>query len=386
MSEKRKGVFMVAIYSHPEYYPPTLNAIDQLSEIAESIIVITRNNKFSSWDFPENVELYVTGEFVSIRESEGESTIWKVQSFLRFTWTMFQLYRKRKPDWVVCYDSIPLFSAGILKRFARSGFKLWYHNHDVSEVGAMRKYSIGWFAARSEQTIFKKVDLFTLPSRERTGSFNLREFTGSLFVIPNYPSIRRYKTAGAGRQLSSGVFRMIFQGFISSGHGLEEVIEFVSAKESVHLTIIGPGDRDYVKKLKDLVLEKELSEKIFIRDVIPYHLLIKVTQLHDLGLAIHKPVNIQYRTGALASNKIYEYAACGLPVMYYNETHYRNYLSRFPWAFANDLSYERLDEQYNFIREHYNEISAAAADDFRKELNFEHVFCPVRDYLLKDTE
>jgi hypothetical protein len=63
MSGKGKKIFMVAIYSHPEYYPPTLNAIDQLSEIAESIIVVTRNNKFSSWEFPENVELHVTGEF-----------------------------------------------------------------------------------------------------------------------------------------------------------------------------------------------------------------------------------------------------------------------------------------------------------------------------------
>jgi hypothetical protein len=105
-----------------------------------------------------------------------------------------------------------------------------------------------------------------------------------------------------------------------------------------------------------------------------------------VGLAIHKPVNIAFRTAALASNKIYEYAACGLPVMYFDDEHYRNYLSRFRWAFANDLSYQRLDEQCDFIREHYAEISAAASKDFRESLNFERVFNPVKEFLLNNTE
>jgi hypothetical protein len=374
------------IYNHPEYYPPTLNAIDQLSEISDSIIVIARNNKFPSWEYPANVELHSSGDFVSIRESEAESTGWKIKSFFKFTRLAFRMCRKYKPEWVIAYDSIPLLSTRILKWFFGSSFKLWYHNHDVSEILAVRKYSIGWFANRSEQTFFNRVNLFTLPSRERTNSFELDDFKGSLFIIPNYPSIRRFELADANHDLAPASLKLLFQGFIGGGHGLEEVIDYVSHNEKVSFTIIGPGDREYVNQLKELVVRLNLKGKVFIRDAVPYQLLIDITQLHHLGLAIHKPVNIQYSTAALASNKIYEYAACGLPVLYYDDEHYKEYLSRFSWAFANDLSYEKLKTQCNFIREHYEEISTAAAKDFREALNFERVFSPVKEYLLNGGE
>jgi hypothetical protein len=386
MNAMRKRVILMLIYSHPEYYPPTLNAIDQLSEISESIIVVTRNNKFPSWEYPENAKLYVSGDFVSIRESESESTWWKIRSFLQFTWLAIRMFRKYKPEWVVAYDSIPLLTARILKWFSRSPFKLWYHNHDVSELAAMRKFSIGWFAAYSERSVFKMIDLFTLPSRERTSSFELSAFKGSMFMVPNYPSKRRYEMAEVNQNTVPVMLKLLFQGFIGGGHGLEEVIDFVSKEKSVSITIIGPGDREYVRQLKDLVSFRKLSGRVFIRDAVPYQLLIDITQLHHLGLAIHKPVNIAFRTAALASNKIYEYAACGLPVMYFDDAHYRAYLSRFSWAFANDLSYEKLEEQCNFIRDHYQKISSAAVKDFRDGLNFERVFSPVKEYLLNGAE
>jgi len=382
----RNKAFLILIYNHPEYYPPTLNAVDQLSGMAESVIIITRNNKFPSWEYPENVEIFPCGDFVSIRESEVESTWWKIKSFFNFTWKALRLYRKYRPEWVLCYDSIPLLSARIMKWFSGIPFRLWYHNHDVSEIGSARKFSIGWFSSKSEQSFFSQIDLFTLPSRERTGSFNLGGFKGSLFVIPNYPSQRRYVTSDTNVDVDPFPLRIIFQGFIGKGHGLEEMIDYVSRKEGIVFTIIGQGETEYIKQLKELVGSKNLAGRVFIRDAVPYQLLLDVTRLHHLGLAIHKPLNIQYSTAALASNKIYEYAACGLAVMYFDDPHYKAYLSRYSWAFANDLSYEKLDEQCNFIREHYQEVSSAAEKDFREKLNFERVFCPVREFLLGEVE
>ena len=46
---------LVTIYVHPEYYPPTLNAINELSLIFDEVVVVTRNLAASKWKFPENV-------------------------------------------------------------------------------------------------------------------------------------------------------------------------------------------------------------------------------------------------------------------------------------------------------------------------------------------
>ena len=183
----------------------------------------------------------------------------------------------------------------------------------------------GWLHVRAEN--FDEIDLFTLPSKERTSEFEMKDFRGKLFFIPNYPSRRRFDTVDLNRQFPAAPLRLIFQGYIGGGHGLEELIDFVSAKDLISFTIIGPGDYDYVKLLKERVQKNNASEKISIRDAVPYQLLIEVTRLHHIGVAINKPVNIQYSTAALASNKIYEYAACGLPVMYFDNEHYKSYLS-----------------------------------------------------------
>ena len=60
---------LVTIYVHPEYYPPTLNAINELSLIFDEVVVVTRNLAASKWKFPENVSLKEEGALLGLKES-----------------------------------------------------------------------------------------------------------------------------------------------------------------------------------------------------------------------------------------------------------------------------------------------------------------------------
>ncbi len=91
-----------------------------------------------------------------------------------------------------------------------------------------------------------------------------------------------------------------------------------------------------------------------MRSAVSYHELIKITQTHHVGIATHLPICIGYKTAAKASNKIYEYAASGLPVLYYNTEHYISHLSKYKWAIATDLSVQDLKKQINYIRQNYS--------------------------------
>ena len=48
---------VIALYSHPDYYPPTLNALEYLSEIYSEIVIVHRNITGFNWDYPVNVKL-----------------------------------------------------------------------------------------------------------------------------------------------------------------------------------------------------------------------------------------------------------------------------------------------------------------------------------------
>src|SRR5664279_3746457 len=80
-----KNLITVAIYTHPEFYPPLLNAIDELSGDFDELRVVTRNLYVSRWKYPDNVQLIYSGQAVEINASEKASTGWKIKSFLDFT-------------------------------------------------------------------------------------------------------------------------------------------------------------------------------------------------------------------------------------------------------------------------------------------------------------
>jgi len=151
MARKGSNKVIVAVYSHPEYYPPTLNAIANLAENYEEVIVVCRNVLKSEWEYAPNVRIHPTGEYLTIREAEAKSTAWKVSSFLRYTLTLLKEIRGNRPKLVLLYDAIPLLSFSLSKAFSNTKPFVWYHNHDVIDIGTVRKYSVGYFASKNEK-------------------------------------------------------------------------------------------------------------------------------------------------------------------------------------------------------------------------------------------
>ena len=158
----RENSIVVAVYSHPEFYPPTLNAIQELSKQFDTVFVLSRNVMKSEWVYPKNVQLIKSGKYRSIRSSENTNTFIKAISFLMFTLHFFKLIVKEKPQFVMVCDVIPLFSLFLIKKIITNKTKIWYHNHDVAEIGLCRKYSIGWFASKNENKMFPFIDIFSL--------------------------------------------------------------------------------------------------------------------------------------------------------------------------------------------------------------------------------
>ncbi len=376
-----KNAITVAIYTHPELFPPVLNALDELANLFSRITVVTRNLTKSHWEYPDAVKMVNSGEFIPIRDSEKQTTAWKVKSFVRFTRDLRRTLQKEKPGWVMCNDPISLFSFRLIRPFLRFPFCLWYHNHDVVEMEGLRKYSVGYFAVKSEKKFFGHIDLFTLPSEDRLKYFPLQELRGKIIVVPNYPSIRRMKIDSASARNPENGLKLLYQGHVGEGHGLQEIIDFVQTEPGISVTIVGPGNEDYILARRNQVKELGVGDRVVVLGAVPYSELSVITRSHHVGLAIHEPINILFRTAALASNKIYEYAAAGLPVLYYGDEHYIKHLGKYAWCFPTRLSAGELSSILQNIKENYRDLSQAAETDFREKLNFAAVFSPVISYL-----
>lgn len=371
----KNNVVVVAVYSHPEYYPPTLNAIDELALKFDEVIVLSRNVFESNWNYPQNVRLVYSGKKIGIRESEQLNIFLKVLSFLMFALKLLKLTYQKKPKLIQVCDSLPLFSLYIIKPLLNRKIKFWYHNHDVVELKYTRKFSLSWFAFHCQNKMFSNLDIFSLPSLDRKFFFPMENLKGQFYYLPNYPSIHRMLRP---KTCKNAKLKVVFQGEISRNLGIGELIDAIPMQkenELINLHLIGNIEKEFQKELLSQIQINKLSSHIILHGFTPYFDMLKLSFQCDIGWAVYtSDTTIMYNHIVTASNKIYEYAAAGLPVILYNSAQFYECLSKYQWCFFTDLSHDSLKDCFFKINENYHELSTLARHDYENELNYGKYF------------
>jgi len=113
-----------------------------------------------------------------------------------------------------------------------------------------------------------------------------------------------------------GVKKMlILQGSgINTDRGAEETVQMMQYLDNCILYIIGGGD--VFENLKKLVVDLSLSNKVIIKDKMPYQKLMRYTQIADLGLSLDKDTNLNYKYSL--PNKIFDYIQAKTPLLVSN--------------------------------------------------------------------
>jgi glycosyltransferase involved in cell wall biosynthesis len=373
---------VIAIYAHPEAYPPTLNAISELSSVFARTSIVYRPNLKENWPYPSNVVLRPSGGLMSVEDQMAATPIARYQLFGRFCAALIKTLREEAPEVVLAYDHLGLLALSVALPWLSRRPRVWYHNHDVIEPGLARRFSPAWFSERVERLMMARIDMFTLPARERERYFDMSRFRGSYFFLPNLPSAKQVLPAPSSPR-ERRKLRLIYQGRVCRGHGLEEVISLLPLTirgRDVELHLVGSVDPSFSEVLSKLLTRTELEGRVIIAGYKPYSELPALTAAADVGLAIYKGDDRMNSTVATASNKIYEYAAAGLPVIYFGTQHFIDHLSIYGWTAPWDGLPSSLPEVLAFIEENYGTMSTAALSDAR-HLNFETVFRPVKAHL-----
>ncbi len=374
---------VIAIYNHPEYYPPTLSAIEYLSCRYDKVFLVHRNVQGFDWKYPENVELVAVKKLIPVRAAEQASFTDKVSWFITFTRLFFSTVRKCDADTILIYDCLPLLSLRWIYSLIKRPVILWYHNHDVADPKYLKKWSLTWWASKAENWVFPKLDIFSLPALERKVYFPLDKLKGRFCFLPNFPSVKVYERYRL-QVKNDGIIKLLYQGSIGELHGLEEIIPLLGQTikgRELQLVLKGFVSQDYLRKLQLLAEQHGVAGRVIYIGPGGYNGVISNTASCDIGIGIHKKEDIMNQTLGTASNKIYEYAALGLPVLLYNNAHFKSSLEKFSWAFFTDCSAASLVQCLESIISNYELYSHQAVADFKETLNFEHFFLPVIDSL-----
>lgn len=98
---------------------------------------------------------------------------------------------------------------------------------------------------------------------------------------------------------------------INVDRGMEEALESILLLDNTVLLVVGSGD--VIPKLKEIVQQRKLHNKVIFVNRVPYETLLQYTACADVGISLDKDTNINYKYSL--PNKLFDYIHCGLPIV-----------------------------------------------------------------------
>ncbi|MEN8124248.1 MAG: glycosyltransferase [Bacteroidota bacterium] len=193
--------------------------------------------------------------------------------------------------------------------------KLVYDSHELfTEVPELiTRPKIRDFWLQIEKYIFPKLkNVYTV--NKKIADFYEKKYKIPVKIIRNIPpklsDIKiddnlSYKIKGDKKML-------IFQGSgINIDRGAEEAVQMMQYVNNSVLYIIGSGD--VIKNLKELIIDYNLENKVFIKNKMPYNDLMEYTKIADLGITLDKGTNLNYEYSL--PNKVFDYVKAQIPIL-----------------------------------------------------------------------
>lgn len=107
-------------------------------------------------------------------------------------------------------------------------------------------------------------------------------------------------------------FMLIIQGSgLNVQRGIEEAVLAMQWISNAVLFLVGDGD--VIPAVKKLVQDNKLTDKVRFIARLPYAELMRYTAAADLGLALDKPLSLNYQLAL--PNKVFDYIQAGTPIL-----------------------------------------------------------------------
>jgi glycosyltransferase involved in cell wall biosynthesis len=291
----------------------------------------------------------------------------------------------RRPRWIYASD---LFSTPAALILSRLGLKVLYHEHDYAHSAS------GWVSQRL-QLVRRRVAArcpCILPNEHRAALFREETCASQTIVVWNCPSIEevpRFRTPRVATSL-----RLFYVGVIGPTMlPLNILAALEGMPANVQLVIVGYeaiGAESYRDEFLRIANSKGLRDRIEVHDAMSRSDFYPLAQACDVGLVLlpanSENINIRHLLGA--SNKAFDYLACGLALLATDTKEWR--------AFVEDAAIGRvcdpanpqtIAEQIKWFTERLDETRAMGERGRERVLadwNYEAQFKPVLQLLQAD--
>ncbi|UKN00995.1 glycosyltransferase [Paracrocinitomix mangrovi] len=228
---------------------------------------------------------------------------------LRLFW--FLLFHKA--DVLLSNDLDTLLANHWARKF-KSKCQLIYDSHEyyTETPELVNRPKVQRFWKKIERKCLPKVDaMYTV--NESIAQLYRDEYNVDVKVVRNISDRKGFTLSKTRNELGLPEDKkvVIMQGAgINIQRGAEEMVQAIQKVNNAVLAIVGDGD--VVPQLKEEVKQNNWSDKVLFFGKQPYDILLNYTALADVGVAMDKATNLNYKLAL--GNKIFDYIHCSTPL------------------------------------------------------------------------
>jgi len=240
----------------------------------------------------------------------------KIYKYLDWTNKIYNEIKIKKYDYVVASDLYSLFPVCLISQKNN----IIYDSREIyTQLAAhhnslIKKKILGFVEAYCIQKIKTIVTTAVSDTKYLKTIYN-QATTIKYYTIYNFPlkTVFNKKTDYLKEKykINNKQNILLYQGVVQSGRGIQKMINVVyKTKNNVGFIV---GDGEYKKHYQNYVKKHALENKIYFINQVPYKQLLQITASANVGFALISPISISNKLAL--PNKLFEYAACGVPCL-----------------------------------------------------------------------
>lgn len=228
-----------------------------------------------------------------------------------------------KKDVLLANDLDSLWANYLVSRV--QGTKLVYDSHELfTEVPELidRPRVQKFWLALEQQIVPRLKNNYTVCAS--IANYYKEKYKSPFTVIRNLPELQRHGNMDLPFPID-GKKLILYQGALNKGRGLELMVNTMRYLDHHIFAIVGTGDIE--AKLKAIVQEQHLSDKVKFLGRIEPSILKSITPNADLGISIEEDLGLNYRFAL--PNKLFDYIHAGVPVLVSDLPEMKNILDKY---------------------------------------------------------
>jgi len=384
-----RPALVVAFYANPDRYPPTYHAALELQRDFRVRIVCRANAEAPCVTWPADLRVDRVGPAIPDREKDVQPALLRLREYLSFSRALRRAIAEEKPALVLAYEPHALVATFLAGRHRG----VVYQRHEIEDPEPLNPKSLQSWVRHTALRLSRHTDLVVFPEARRAALHQrLTHDARPPLIVPNYPRRETFPQPANWPSLlrrRRETRQLLYRGALGPDNGITQMIRCLpDIAPDLTLRLCGTVRPAFAEELTALADSLGVRARVQLSGFIPsYEQLNRETPEALVGFVLRQPVKTNLIFNATATNKLYEYAACGVPTVVPDNPAYREALAGESWvAFADPTDPRSVAAAVTRLlddEDAYDARSRAARAAFDARFHFESGFAPLRDALLR---